>query len=429
MEEVGVYVKQGDKVHFSFKRIKYLASLLIGSMTLGIIMHTLMYYRTFGLGIMVYCDLLYLVVIAILAILYILKVIKLTTFLVIISYLILFSYALVLPFLFKLEDFSFYSYFLEIQFLIMLFGLILTIGVRPYHDLILGALNIVFATICIFIVQEFQVETFLYYVSIVTAKCIICYVIFEQFFKLRRKMKKHNETIIKQNAELLELTNFRKDIIRIIAHDLRNPVNQIASLLDVETYSETEEERNEIMGHMRNSVGTAYNMLENLLNWAMQNDDSLKEFTMINVEDLILSVENQLSDELVHKRIKIVKRIGFNEEIFYSKNVIESVTRNLLLNAVKFSPMDNDIIVYLENRDTNFSLKFFNKIEMTEIENIDRYTTDKIPLQSTNGTNNEIGSGNGLLVCREMLEKNNGKLTLELKDDGVFATVYVTKVL
>ncbi len=418
-----------DKVYFSFKRIKYLASLLIASISLGVVMNAFMNYRTFGLGIMVYCDLLYVVVIAILAILYYLRFIKLTTFLVIIAYLILISFWLVLPFLFKLEDFNFYSYFLEIQFLIMLFGLILTMGVRPYHGLILGALNIVFATICIFLVQDFQVETYLYHVSIVTAQCIICYVIFEQFFKVRRKMKKHNETIIRQNAELLELTNFRKDIIRIIAHDLRNPVNQMSSLLEVEAYSETEEERNEIMGHMKNSVGNANNMLENLLNWAMQNDTSLKEFTMINVDDLIVSVENQLSDQLFRKRIKIVKRFDYRKEIFYSKNVIESVTRNLLVNAVKFSPMDNDIIVDLENRDTNFSLKVFNKIEITEIENIEKYNNDKSPLKSTKGTNNEIGSGNGLLVCREMLEKNNGKLTLELKDDGVMATVYVNKVL
>ena len=421
--------KQVDTVYFSFKRIKHLSSLLFGSISLGIIMNAFMSYRTFGTGLLVYCNLLYLVVVAILALLYYLNKLKLTTALSFIAYFILTGHGLILPFLFKIEGFSFYSYFLEIQFLVMLFGLILTIGVRPYHDLILGGINLIFSTICLFFVQEFQIENYLFYVSIVTAKCLVCYVIFENVFKLRRRSKTHHETIVKQNAELLELTNFRKDIIRIIAHDLRNPIHQISSLLDVVDSSNSKEERKELMSYLNKAVGNAYEMLENLLKWAMQNDDDLKEFSMMNVNDLVETVENQLSEQILRKKLKIKKIIGSNEEIFYSKNVIESVTRNLMVNAVKFSPEENDISIYFENRDTNFILKVFNKTRDTEIENIQKFNGGKKPLKSTNGTANEQGSGSGLLVCREMLEKNNGKLSLETENDGVLATVFVNKVL
>lgn len=422
-------INQSDTVYFTFKNIRYLSTLLFGAISLGICMNFLMSYRAFGWGIVAYRDLLYIFVVATICILYYFNKVKLTTALSFIAYFILTLYTLILPFIFKLENFSFYSYFLEIQFLVMLFGLILTIGVKPYHDLILGTYNLIFSTICIFLVEEFQIETYLFYVSIVTAKCIICYVIFEQVFKLRRKMKTHHETIIRQNAELLELTNFRKDIIRIIAHDLRNPIHQISSLLDVLGESETEKERNEITGYLNKAMGTAYGMLENLLKWAMQNNEGLKEFTMMNVNDLILSVENQLSEQILQKNLKIKKVIGSDEEIFYSKNVVESVTRNLMVNAVKFSPPNNEITVFFENRDTNFSLKFFNKTEGTEMENIQQFNTGKTPLQSTKGTTKEIGSGNGLFVCREMLEKNNGKLSLNSEEGGVMATVFVTKVL
>lgn len=421
--------KQIDTVYFSFKNIKYLSGLLFGSISIGIIMNIFMSYRAFGMGIVIYRNFACLVVIALISLLYYLRTIKLSLGLVVIGYFIIACYTLVLPFLFYADGFNFYSNFLEIQFLVMLFGLILTIGVKPYHDLILGSYNFLFFTICVFLVPEFQIETYLFYISIVSAKCIICYVIFEQVFKLRRKMKVHHETIIRQNAELLELTKFRKDIIRIIAHDLRTPIHQIASLLDVVKETESGHERDEVMAYLNKAVSNAYSMLENLLKWAMQNNEGLKEFTMVNVNELILSVENQLSDQIKNKNLKLKKRIPAEEEIFYSKNVIESVARNLLLNAVKFSPLGEEISIYFDNRDTNFSLQFFNKTKAVELENIQQFNEGRAPLRSTNGTAKEIGSGNGLIVCREMLEKNNGKLSLEVQDDGVLATISITKEL
>ncbi len=135
---------QVDKVYFTFKKIRYLSSLLFGAILVGIIMNIFMSHSAFGWGIVVYRDFVYLGVTIIMAFLYYMKVIKLTTALVIISYFILTCYTVVLLLIFNSEDFRFYSYFLEIQFLVMLFGLILTIGVRPYHDLILGCLQLNF---------------------------------------------------------------------------------------------------------------------------------------------------------------------------------------------------------------------------------------------------------------------------------------------
>ncbi|MGB3142974.1 MAG: HAMP domain-containing sensor histidine kinase [Maribacter sp.] len=420
---------QVDKVYFTFKKIRYLSSLLFGAILVGVIMNIFMSHRAFGWGIVVYRDFVYLGVTVIMAFLYYIEVIKLTTALVIISYFILTCYTVVLLLIFNSEDFRFYSYFLEIQFLVMLFGLILTIGVRPYHDLILGAYNLIFSTLCLFYIQEFQIETYLFFVSIVTAKCIICYVIFKRVFLLRKKMKAHTETIIRQNAELLELTNFRKDIIRIIAHDLRSPIHQMSSLLDIVKHSNTDEDREEIMGFLNTSVDNAYSMLENLLKWAMQSDESLKGFSMINVNELVGSVEKQLEKQMHQKNIKVQKHIMKDSEIFYSKNVIESSTRNLLSNAVKFSPTNNTVTIIFDDRDINFSLSIFNKSENTELKNIEEFNKNAKPLKSTNGTANEIGSGNGLLVCRQMLEKNNGSLSLTIEDGGVLATILVTKTL
>ena len=424
-----IYTQQPDKIYFTFKKIKYLSVLLFGSISIGVTMSIFKDYRTYGWGILAYRDVIFLVVVALLSILYYFRTIKLTTALFIIAYFILAGFTVVLPFLLKLEGFSFYAYFLEIQFLVMLFGLILTIGIKPYHNLILGSYNLLFSTISLIVIPEFLIENYLFYVSIVTAKCVICYIIFKQVFTLRRKMKIHHETIIKQNGELLELTNFRKDIIRIVAHDLRNPIHQISSLLDIFEFSSKKEQQKEVLTLLRQSVGNSYEMLENLLKWAMQNNDELKEFSLININDLILTIENQLQDQIKRKELKIVKTVNSDSEIFYSKNVIESVTRNLLINAIKFSPLNSSISIFFENRDLSFSLRFFNKAENQELENLKHVKSGERIDKSTNGTANEIGSGNGLFVCREMLEKNNGKLSLSVENDGVNAIVHVNKVL
>ena len=419
---------QTDKVYFSFKNIRYLSVLLFLSISMGIIMNALMGYRAFGFGIVVYRDLVYIFIVLLMAAFYYGNKMKLTTVLLIISYTILTGYGLILPFLLKENHFIFISYFLEIQFLTMLFGLILTIGVRPYHDLILGAINFILSTLCVIFIDNFQIETYLFFTIIVTAKCIICYMIFQQVFKLRRKMKTHHETIIKQNLELLELTNFRKDIIRIIAHDLRSPISQISSLLEAYKLSDTEDERNEIMDYFNVSVNNAKEMLENLLDWAMQNNEALKEYSMFNIYDVISSIEVQLKAQISSKKLRIKNNVPRDLEVYYSKNVIESVTRNLMVNAVKFSPTENDILIYFEDRDINFSIKIFNKTEEEQLENINQFNNGK-KLNTTNGTANEIGSGNGLKVCREMLAKNNGELSLVSEDEGVLATVLVTKTL
>jgi hypothetical protein len=63
------------------------------------------------------------------------------------------------------------------------------------------------------------------------------------------------------------------------------------------------------------------------------------------------------------------------------------------------------------------------------MENIELFNSGKKQLSSTKGTGNEIGSGHGLLVCREMLEKNDGELSLTIEDEGVLAMVFVKKML
>jgi signal transduction histidine kinase len=411
------------------KESNYVVSTLFGFISLGIILNMFMNYKAIGGGVIVYRGIFFLGIVASAAILYYLKRIKLTTVLIVIVYTILIGYICILPLLLKLQGFSFYSYFLELQFLTLIFGLLLAVGVKPYHDLIIGAYNLVIATICLLFIKEFKVETYLFYSGIVAFKGIISYVIFVNVVALRIKMKSKSETIIDQNKQLLELTNFRKDIIKVIAHDLRNPIQQISSLLDLLAYSKTDSERDEIMGFVNKSVGNAYDMLEELLKWAMQNDSALKDFVKINLEEVITNLENQLKEQLIQKKLTIVQRNSAGANILYSKNVIESVTRNLLINAIKYSPIKNEILVSCEVHKTHFTLTVFNTAKNVKVENIEKFNAGKSQLKSAKGTANELGSGNGLFVCRQMLNKNNGELTLEVVENGVLATVTINTIL
>jgi len=363
------------------------------------------------------------------AVFYYLKWVKLKTALIVIVYTILFGFVLILSLLLKDVEFSYYSYYLELQFLTLIFGLLLAVIVKPYHDLIIGSYNLLVSLICVILIEEFKVGTFLFYAGIVAFKSLISYLVFENVVELRVKTENDNLVISEQNSQLLELTNFRKNIIKVIAHDLRNPIHQISSLLDILAHSNTEKERAEIMSYVNASVSNAYELLEGLLKWVMKSDTSLNDFSVINVNTVIDEIENQLKMQLNKKELELVKIIKADAQVLYSKNIFETVVRNLLVNAIKFSSSNNDITVYFEDNATTFSIKVFNKTVNLSTDNIEKFNKGVTKLASVDGTAKEKGTGNGLTVCREMLKKNSGTLSLKVENEGVSATIKVEKSL
>ena len=229
-----------------------------------------------------------------------------------------------------------------------------------------------------------------------------------------------NEKINLQNKEfeiltqqLTEANNTKDKFFSIIAHDLIGPISgmhEIIKLFYHEFDSYSGEEKIEMLNHLQISSWNTYSLLDNLLTWSriQSNKISFKpeEFWVHNSINLII---NQLKISANNKNIAIENNSHENLLIYADKNSFLAIIRNLISNAIKFTPFNGIIRINTENlinstvisvSDNGIGMNHSQVDELFKIENT----------KSTPGTNNERGTGLGLILCKEFVEKNNGKI-------------------
>ncbi len=223
--------------------------------------------------------------------------------------------------------------------------------------------------------------------------------------------------IIHENNIELKRLNVNKDkLIKIIAHDLRAPFNSIlgfSELLVESTKEDPIENIRNFASKINLSAQKAFESTNTLLEWVLANTKDIKP----NIKShSIIHFVNEICLEF-SIRIK-EKKIVFNKEIpetlkgNFDENMLGSILRNLLSNAVKFSPENKVITITVE--ETINGLTFSIKDQGIGIENHQLksiFSTD--PKPSSPGTKGEHGSGLGLSICKELIEKHSGKIWVE----------------
>jgi signal transduction histidine kinase len=220
-----------------------------------------------------------------------------------------------------------------------------------------------------------------------------------------------------QVEEALKKSNETKDrFFSIIAHDLRNPITAIVGLLSLikeEADSFSKEEIIELVRDLHSNAENTQNLLENLLDWSKSQTGRLQVVPEICklyplIDETIVACENHAT----LKSISIQTDVDKNIMIRADKNMISTVIRNLLSNAIKFSNYGGNISIFstednglvkLSIRDRGIGISLNNLKKLFKLEN-------KI---SSLGTANEKGSGLGLILCKEFVEKNGGELSVE----------------
>lgn len=247
---------------------------------------------------------------------------------------------------------------------------------------------------------------------------IIIFVIYQYKEKSRYnfQLKEKNDEIEKTNSELQEINTAKDKFFSIVAHDLRNPIGSLKSISEYfsNSYSDfSEDEKIEFIGLMKDSSKNALVLLENLLQWARSQNGSIKfEPTMIDINSLVLSTIQVIKLSAESKKISIENKITNPIQIYADENMLTTVIRNLLSNAVKFTEEDGKVTIDAEQKDNK--LIFVIKDTGTGIskENIEKlFKIDKYV--STLGTKMETGSGLGLILCKEFVEKHNGQIWAE----------------
>jgi PAS domain S-box-containing protein len=222
----------------------------------------------------------------------------------------------------------------------------------------------------------------------------------------------------KYAADLKELNATKDKFFSIIAHDLRNP---FASILGTsEILSENPEQYDQATIRkfsklMHQAAKSGFAILENLLEWSRSQTGNLSfNPQKLIVRDIISQNLNNVAVMAANKNISLQTVVNGNEEIFADANMMHTILRNLLTNAIKFTPPGGKVTVYSKQTglETLFTVKD-NGIGIAE-KDVDKLF--RIDVKFSNiGTAEERGTGLGLLLCREFVEKHGGKIWLESK--------------
>lgn len=226
--------------------------------------------------------------------------------------------------------------------------------------------------------------------------------------------KKSEQIIKKQITELSELNATKDKFFSIIAHDLKSPIGAISGFCNMllkrhKLYDDFK--RDKLIRKLNNSVTSTLKLLENLLTWSLSQSESLNYSPeRLNLNDLLNNVLVDLYPQAKKKEIKIINAIGDKEMISADKNMLATILRNLISNAIKFTNKLGTVSISSENHNNNL-LKISisdNGVGISEDIIDDLFKVDKS--SSTNGTENETGTGLGLILCKEFVEKHGGEI-------------------
>jgi PAS domain S-box-containing protein len=229
--------------------------------------------------------------------------------------------------------------------------------------------------------------------------------------------KKIAENVLFEQKEELQKLNSEKDkFFSIIAHDLINPFNSIinfSNLLEGHVKNKENEEIEEISKIIHRSSNRMMNLLVNLMEWS-QSKTGRMEFvpTHFEMEDLINDAILLFDETAKQKNISILKSIKLSKPILADRNMLFTVVRNLISNAIKYSNIYGIINITVEENKGVLDVSVSDNGVGMEYERIQKlFQLNEI--YSTLGTEREKGTGLGLILCKEFIEKHNGKIWVE----------------
>ncbi len=229
--------------------------------------------------------------------------------------------------------------------------------------------------------------------------------------------RKRTEEALKESEVRLKELNATKDkFFSIVAHDLKSPFNAIAGfgdLLDEMAQKKDYEGIKEYAGIIRHSSEQVMNLLTNLLEWSRSQTGKMKfDPTFIELAPLVDEVTELLNPPAQQKSITIQKEVSPVLVVFADKAMISTILRNLISNAVKFSNPGGRIIVSsVQDADWITVAVSDNGIGIKQEIKEKLFRIDES--YSTPGTQNEQGTGLGLILCKELTEKHGGTIRVE----------------
>lgn len=231
--------------------------------------------------------------------------------------------------------------------------------------------------------------------------------------------RKKNELKLQEYAQELKQLNADKDrFMQILAHDLRSPFNALIGLSDILIQNFQQYDASRLEGYLMMINQThhkTFDLLEDLLLWTKSQTGKIPfNPTQLNLWELCNEVLLEKRNQADIKLIQLYNQIPSNVEVTSDKNMLKTIIRNLVSNAIKFTPSKGSITVDCECLTNEIHIHVIDTGVGISAENLEQlWSIDRI--FTTTGTNNEYGTGLGLTLCKELVGKHQGKIWAQSK--------------
>lgn len=232
--------------------------------------------------------------------------------------------------------------------------------------------------------------------------------------RLIKELEEHKRQLAESNAT-------KDRFFSILAHDMRNPVsalNTFSDYLNTNINEISADDLHQYLSVIHSTSKGLSDLLEELFLWASlrSNRYQYKPET-ISLNELVCSVISLLTTSSTQKNIALTSNIPPDLTFYADRNMIHTVVRNLVSNAIKFTPNNGQVTINANNSGEDVTINIIDTgigisvSDMSRLFRIDEHFT-------TTGTVGETGSGLGLVLCKELVEKNKGKIWVE-SEEGV----------
>lgn len=256
-------------------------------------------------------------------------------------------------------------------------------------------------------------RSFQIYLAAITLLVVILMI--ATFYLLFKEKKLAAELKIK-TTELNDLNISKDKFFSIIAHDLKNPFNVLVSytsLLKTDLEMFSTEELKQIVTDLNQASENGFNLLQNLLLWTRTQTNRIHIFkSKFNLSEVFEKVKALVDLNLLSKDQKLTIVVDPERVAYADKDMIATIVRNLVFNAIKFSPKGSEIILKATETEAGLQIDVIDSgvgIPPETIKKLFRIDTNT----SLQGTEGETGTGLGLVICREFVEKHNGQIWVE----------------
>ena len=221
--------------------------------------------------------------------------------------------------------------------------------------------------------------------------------------------QKENEILLQESIET------QQKLFSIIAHDLRGPLGNFMQVLELLTNGRVSDEKlkNRFLDELKKASGTAFSLLENLLNWSRSNTNTINiEPWHHNISKLLNENVEQVLYLANQKSINILVQADDHLTVFCDRDSVNIVIRNLLSNAIKFTNDHGTVKLTVKDTGSNVEIEVADTgvgIGKDILSKLFKYGS----FHSTYGTKRESGSGIGLLLCKDFIERNGGTIHAE----------------